>query len=86
MAIALPFTQLGEAKTAGLFGPNDVPLYTASGVTNDEVQAIQQVGVNPLRLIASVVGPNGVGLLEEDVEKLRTLPETVRAKTVVLRP
>ena len=83
---ARSFTQLGEAQTAGLFGPNEVPLYDAAGITNDEVQAIQQVGANPLRLTASVAGPNGVGLTAEDVEKLRAIPANIRTKTVILRP
>jgi hypothetical protein len=55
-------------------------------MTSDEVEAIQQAGINPLRLTAIVAGPNGVGLSAEDVEKLRALPETIRAKTVILRP
>ncbi|MCX6366556.1 MAG: PASTA domain-containing protein [Armatimonadetes bacterium] len=80
------FTQLANAQTAGLFGPNDAPLYSAASMTSDEVEAIQQAGINPLRLTAIVAGPNGVGLSAEDVEKLRALPETIRAKTVILRP
>ena len=80
------FTQLVSAQTVGLFGPNDAPLYTAASITSDEVQAVQAVGTSPLRLTAIVAGANGVGLSAEDVEKLRALPEAVRAKTVVLRP
>lgn len=83
---ARAFPQLTNAQTAGLFGPNNAPLYTAMGVTNDPFQAVQTVGVNPLRLDAAQAGPAGVALVASDVEKLRALTDAVRARTVVLRP
>lgn len=83
---ARSFSQLGQATSLTLYGPNDAALYASSGVTNDEIQAVQAVGLNPLRLTAVAAGPQGVALSAEDVEKLRALPDAVRAKTVVLRP
>lgn len=82
---ARSFPQLANSTSIGLFGPNDVALYSSSGATSDELQAIQAVGINPLRITAQQAGAQGVGLSAEDVEKLRTLPDSVRAKTVVLR-
>lgn len=79
------FPQLASSTSAGLFGPNDVPLYNAAGITSDEVQAIQLAGTNPLRLSALTAGPNGAALSADDVTRLRALPESVRAKTVILR-
>ncbi len=83
---ARSFAQLANQQSAGLFGPDESPLYSAAGITDDELQAVQAVGANPLRLTAAVAGPNGVGLSQEDVAKLRALPNEIRAKTVVLRP
>lgn len=83
---ARAFPQLGNTPSIGLFGPNDVALYATTNATNDELQAIQAVGLNPLRLTAQQAGAQGVGLAAEDVEKLRAVSDAVRAKTVVLRP
>lgn len=83
---ARTFPQLANAHAAALYGPDNSALYAASGVTNDQIEAVQAVGVNPLRITATMANSAGVALAAEDVQKLRALTDAVRAKTVVLRP
>lgn len=83
---ARSFPQLANATSAGLYGPDNSPLYNASGVTNDQIEAVQAVGVNPLRITATLANASGVVVSAEDVQKLRAVSDAVRAKTVVLRP
>ena len=80
------FPQLGNTQSAGLFGPDNAPLYTAAGITNDPLQAVQTVGMNPLNINAVKAGSSGVAISAADVQTLRALSDAVRSRTVVLRP